>query len=177
MKWGVAEKRKGYGRAARKAIQRATDVEVTITAATTLHTVVNCSGQGLWQKNGSYSWLQRDDMSWLSPRSAALLSFFSHTHVRSFHYMPPPCQTADIILAGPHSVLTLSHAPAFLGRWYYWGVCSGGWKWGNVLGIECRLHRKLVSHLPLTQVNFWDTHRDTHIFGMGKKWIVVCKWV
>lgn len=60
--------------------------------------------------------------------------------------------------------------PAFPGRWYYWSACNGGWKRGNVLGIECSLQRKMVSHLPFTQVTFEiNTHTDTHLFGVEQK--------
>lgn len=62
------------------------------------------------------------------------------------------------------------HTAAFPGHWYCWGVCNGGWKWESVLGTEHSLQRKVVSHLPFTQVTFEiNTHRDTHTYLERKK--------
>lgn len=158
---------------------------------------MNCNGRSLWQKKGSYFWLQRDDMSTgvmlqLSLPSKVSFTWPSNSHTPGAGFLPSP-QLCWAFPATPTQGLSTPHplpaklprlfwpahtlcspfpwTPAFPGRWYYWGACNCGWKWGSVLGIEGRLQGKMVSHLPFTLVTFelnTRTHRHTHTWK-GKK--------
>lgn len=178
-------------RAARKAIQRATEVEVTKTAANR-HCTRWIVVDGVCDRRRALTFGFRG-MKWalvscfsfpyppklvlqgpviLTPQELA----FSQTHSFAELFQPHPHKVRPVHTPSPprcwdyFGLPTLcAHpfpsTPAFPGCWYYWGACNGGWKRGNVLRMECRLQGKMVSHLPFTLVVFeiqTHTHKHKH---------------